>query len=141
MKAKYDALIANNTWTLVSYTANMHLVGCKWKFKIKYNSNCLIWRYEARLIAKGFQQTIRVNYFETFSLVVKAIVIKIVLCLVVHYSWDIQKIDINNAFLNADLEEQMYMHQPEDFITDCKDYKLVCKLNKALHRLKHTFEA
>lgn len=89
-------------------------------------------------MAKGFQQTPRVDYFETFNQVVKAATIKIILCLAVHFNWDIQQIDINNVFLNGDLEEQVYMYQPEGFMREEAEQKLVYKLNKALYGLKQT---
>lgn len=135
MKTEYDALLANKTWTLVPYDNQMTLVDNKWVFGVKYNMDGNIQRYKARLVAKGFQQTPGVNYFKTFAPVVKPCTIRIIITLAVHYNWKIQEIDINNAFLNGDLAETMYMTQPTGFIDSTKPVH-VCKLNKALHGLK-----
>ena len=92
-------------------------------------------KYKARLVAKGFQQTPGVDFSETFSLVVKASAIRIVFTLAVSRGWDIQQIDINNAFLNGDLDEEVFMSQPDGFVDQAKP-TYVCKLHKALYGLK-----
>ena len=71
MKEKYDALIRNGTWTLVPRQANHQVVENKWIYIIKYNTNGSVAKYKARLVAKGFQQAAGVNYFETFSPIIK----------------------------------------------------------------------
>lgn len=103
MKYVYNALISNNTWTLVPHTSKMYLVGYEQVFTVKYNPDGTIQRYKSRLVAKGFQRITKVDYFETFSSVVKAATIT--LSLTVHFGQDVQQIDINNVFLNRDLEE------------------------------------
>ena len=84
--------------------------------RIKYKADGTLDKYKARLVAKGFQQTLGVDYFETFSPVVKHATIRLIFTLVVTHHWDIQHIDVNNAFLNGDLEETVYMAQPEGFV-------------------------
>jgi len=91
-----------------------HAIGCKWVFRIKQNHEGSINKYKARLVAKGFHQKHGFDYTETFSPVVKP--------------------DINNAFLNGLLEEEVYMVQPLGFVST--DSTLVCKLRKALYGLK-----
>ena len=73
-------------------------------------------RCKARLVAKGFQQTPGIDFSETFSPVIKAPTIRIVFTLTVSRGWDIQQIDINNTFLNGDLQEDVYMTQSEGFV-------------------------
>ena len=92
-------------------------------------------KYKARLVAKGFQQTPGVDFFETFSSVVKASTIRIIFTLAVSRGWDIQQIDINNAFLNGDLHEEVFMSQPDGFVDQAKP-TYACKLHKALYGLK-----
>jgi histone deacetylase 1/2 len=52
MKEEYDALIRNNTWTLVAPLAHKHPIGCKWVLRVKENPDGTIHKYKARLVAK-----------------------------------------------------------------------------------------
>ena len=110
--------------------------GNKWIYRVKQNSNGSINKYKARLVAKGFLQTEMVYYQETFSLVVKAATIRIILSLVVINNWKLRQVDINNAFLNGELSETIYMPQPESF-ENSEHPNYVCKLKNDLYGLKH----
>ena len=113
----------------------MKIVDNKWIFRIKYHADGSIQRYKARLVAKGFQQTPDVDFVETFSPVIKPCTIRVIFTLAAAYNWDIQQVDVNNAFLNGDLQEVVYMNQPTSFVNAAKlDH--VCKLQKALFGLK-----
>ena len=97
-------------------------------------------KYKARLVAKGFQQIMGVNCFETFSPVTKPATVRVVLSLAVMSNWKIRQIDVNNAFLNGELSEEVFMDQLEGFISAEKpDY--VCKLHKSLYGLKQASRA
>ena len=135
MVEEHTALLKNNTWTLVPFSEGMHVVDNKWIFRLKYNPDGSIQRYKARLVAKGFQQTAGIDFNETFSPVIKPCTIRVILTLAASYNWDIQQIDINNAFLNGDLQEVVFMSQPEGFV-DSQFPHHVCRLNKALYGLK-----
>ncbi|KAM6588273.1 hypothetical protein CsatA_010878 [Cannabis sativa] len=135
MTNEYYALQRNNTWVLVPYVDGMQVVQNKWLFRPKMNKDGTIERLKARLVAKGFQQTEGVDYFDTFSPVVKPSTIRIMFTLAVTNNWDIQQVDINNAFLNGDLKETVYMQQPKGF-EDSEHPTHVCKLQKALYGLK-----
>ncbi|WVZ23444.1 hypothetical protein V8G54_001988 [Vigna mungo] len=112
MQAEFDALHRNNTWELVSRSSTQNLVGCKWVFRIKRHLDCSIDRYKARLVAKGFHQRPGWDYTKTFSPVVKPVTIRIVLTLAVRQGWSIRQLDVNNAFLQGTLEEEVFMLQP-----------------------------
>ncbi|WJZ87309.1 hypothetical protein VitviT2T_006700 [Vitis vinifera] len=71
MKTEYDALLTNSTWTLVPKPVNTRIISCKWIYKLKLKANGSIDRFKAYLVAKGFNQTYGIDYFETFCLVVK----------------------------------------------------------------------
>ncbi|KAK2420319.1 putative mitochondrial protein [Trifolium repens] len=134
MKEEYDALLRNKTWTLVPPPTHKQPIGCKWVFRVKENPDGTIQKHKAKLVAKGFHQQAGTDFSETFSPVVKPVTVKTVLTLAVTNRWPIQQIDVNNAFLNGILEEEVYMQQPQGF--EVSDKTLVCKLNKALYGLK-----
>ena len=86
------------THTLVPLPHNRRAVDCKWVFHIK-----------ARLVANGFHQVHGLDYNETFSPVVKAVTIRLILTLAFSHHWDLHQLDVNNAFLNGLLDETAYM--------------------------------
>lgn len=138
MQEKFDALICNETWELVSPQLDKKIVGCKWVFKIKRNSYGSILRYKAWLVAKGFHQSADIDYIETFSPVVKPITVRVLLTLTISKGWILR--DINNVFLHGLLNETIFMEQPHGFITS-SSRPLVCKLKKALYSLKQAHRA
>ena len=103
MREEIDALKRNKTWTLVPFSSSYNLVGNKWVYKIKYNADGTFQRCKARLVAKGFMQTPGIDFSETFSPVIKASTIKVILTIVVSKDWTVRQLDINNAFLNGQL--------------------------------------
>jgi histone deacetylase 1/2 len=134
MQLEYKALMENKTWSLVPLPPHKKAIGCKWVFRVKENADGTVNKYKARLVAKGFAQTTGFDFTETFSPVIKPVTIRIILTLAVTYKWPVQQIDINNAFLNGVLQEEVYMHQPAGF--ENSDKSLVCKLHKSLYGLK-----
>ena len=92
------------------------MVGCKWVFKLKHNSDRSINRYKARLVAKGFHNQYRVDFEETFSPVIKPLTVKIILSLAVQFNWPLRQLDVSNAFLHGFLREEVYMMQPPDYV-------------------------
>ena len=95
----------------------------------------LLDRYKARLVAKGFQQVLGSDYFDTFSQVVEPSTIHIISTLAVTNNWPIQHIDVNNAFLNGDLHETVFMAQTKGYV-DASKPDHVFRLHKALYGLK-----
>jgi hypothetical protein len=113
----------------------MNIVGAKWVFRIKRNADGSIERYKARLVAKGFHQQEGIDYFETYSPVVKPITIRTVLSLAISAGWYIKQVDVSNAFLHGHLQETVYMSQPPVFVNPMYP-DAVCLLKKALYGLK-----
>ena len=109
MEDEYNALMKNKTWTLIPNSQNYKLVGKKWVYRVKENPDGTINKFKARPVAKGFLQTPGVDFKEIFSPVVNAATIIIVLTLAVNNDWKLRQVDINNAFLNGELTETVYM--------------------------------
>ena len=90
-------------------------VGCKWVFTVKYNLVGSLERYKARLVAKGFNQTYDIDYSETFASIAKLNTVRVLLSIASNLDWPLQQLDVKNAFLNGDLEEEVYMDSPPGF--------------------------
>ncbi|GKC28002.1 ribonuclease H-like domain-containing protein [Tanacetum coccineum] len=116
MYDEYNALVKNGTWLLVPRPAGVNMVRSMWLFKHKFHADGTLSRYKARLVANGSSQQLGVDFDETFSLVVKPATIRTVLSLAVSRQWPIHQLDVKNAFLNGDLSETVYMHQPPGFV-------------------------
>lgn len=124
----------NNVWSLEPLPEGTKAVGNRWVFKTKLNTDGSV-LYKARLVAKGFTQTYGVDYFETFAPVVRRTTLRILFSTAVNYDLMIDHLDVKTAFLNGDLDETVYMSQPEGFVVEGKEH-MVCKLNKAVYGLK-----
>nr|KYP67571.1 Retrovirus-related Pol polyprotein from transposon TNT 1-94 [Cajanus cajan] len=134
MQAEHNTLLHNGTWSLVPLPPNRTPIGCKWVFRVKENLDATVHKYKARLVAKGFHQQFGYDYNETFSPVIKPVTVRLILTLVLTHRWPLKQLDVNNAFLNGTLAEEVYMTQPTGF--ESSDKTLVCRLHKAIYGLK-----
>lgn len=89
MKLEFEALQQNHTWSLVPSTPNMHVVGSKWICKVKYKSDGSIDKHKAMLVAQGFTQTLGLDFFDTFSLVIKPAIVRIILSIAATLDWPV----------------------------------------------------
>ncbi|CAE5959206.1 unnamed protein product [Arabidopsis arenosa] len=135
MSEEFDAQLRNFTWSLVPPAPNQNIIGTKWIFKLKYQPDGSIHRHKARLVAKGYNQLKGIDYNETFSPVIKATTIRVVLQTAVSCDWPIKQLDVNNPFLQGTLTEEVYITQPQGFV-DVNKPNHVCRLHKALYGLK-----
>ncbi|KAL5569566.1 hypothetical protein UlMin_026141 [Ulmus minor] len=133
-------MAANQTWSLTILPKDKHSIGCKWIYKIKYKSNGSVDCYKARLVAKGYTQQEGLDFIETFSPVAKLVTVKVLLALTASQKWHLVQLDVNNAFLNGDLFEEVYMDVPLVYNskgeTISAKNKLVCRLHKSIYGLK-----
>ncbi|RVW62261.1 Retrovirus-related Pol polyprotein from transposon RE1 [Vitis vinifera] len=110
-----DALEKNGTWTITDLPVGKRPVGCKWIFTIKYKADGSVERFKARLVARGFTQSYGIDYQETFCSCCKTEHYQDPSLISCQSRWCLQQLDIKNAFLNGDLEEEVYMEIPPGF--------------------------
>ena len=128
------SLLANNTWELVELPPGAKPITAKWVFKIKRGPNGEVERYKARLVARGFEQREGVDYQEVFAPTSKQATLRALLSLAAVNDLEVVHLDVKTAFLNGDLEEEIYMVQPEGYEEGGRN--IVCRLRKALYGLK-----
>ncbi len=116
MNEEMESLYKNGTWTLVTPPKGKKIVGCKWVFKKKEGTSGFEdARFKTRLVAKGYSQVQGVDFNDVFSPVVKHSSIRVLLALVAMFDLELEQLDVKTAFLHGDLDEQIYMKQPEGF--------------------------
>ncbi|UYV72725.1 hypothetical protein LAZ67_10000411, partial [Cordylochernes scorpioides] len=118
MDEEIDALNKNKTWTLERLADGHKPIGCKWVYKIKTESDGTIQRFKARLVAKGYSQIKNVDNFDTFSPVVRYDSLRILLSHAASERMFLKQFDVKTAFLNGELEELVYLEQPEGYKRD-----------------------
>jgi hypothetical protein len=133
MKEEMDSLENNQTWDLVQFPAGKRALQNKWVYKLKEEDGGEK-RYTARLVVKGFAQNKGIDFDEIFYPVVKMTSIRTILSLVAVAYLHLEQLDVKIAFLHGDLEEEIYMQQPQGYEVKGKN-NLVCRLKKILYVL------
>ena len=135
MKEEMSSLMENKTWAYEQLPARRKAIRCKWVFKIKVKADGSLDKYKARLVAKGYSQKEGIDYKETYAPVAKLTSVRSLLGVAAMHNLEIHQMDVKTAFLNGDLEEEMFMEQPEGF-KDRGTQGKVCKLVKSLYGQK-----
>jgi hypothetical protein len=140
MDEELDQIEKNDTWELVPRPKNKNVintkwVSTKWVFRKKLNEDGQVTRNKARLACKGYAQIEGIDFEETFAPVARMETIHLLLAYACSKNVKVYQMDIKSTFLNGELEEEVYIKQPEGFqLSENTDY--VCKLKKALYGLK-----
>jgi hypothetical protein len=93
-----------------------HAVGLKWGFKVKRDEQGAVIRHKAWLLVKGYSQRQGVDYEEVFAHVAELEVVRLMLALSAHEEWEIHHMDVKSAFLNGDLNEEVFVLEPPGFV-------------------------
>ena len=133
--SEYESLLKNKTFELVPLPPGKNVVNNGWVFKAKPDANGNVSRFKARLVAKGFTQEYGIDYEEIYAPVAHDRSIKTILSLVNAMDLELHQMDVKTAFLNGELDTEIFMRQPEGYV-DPNNPDLVCRLNKGLYGLK-----
>lgn len=116
-------------------TSNVNVVSSRWTYRFKHDNLRHVEKFKAWLVTQGFSQIPGLDYNEMYSLTIRFTSIRLILALACHYNLEMHHINVKGAYLNGNLDEDVYMHQPEGFIEEGME-ALVCKLNKGIYSLK-----
>jgi hypothetical protein len=132
MESEIKSIRANETWDLVELPQNRKELPCKWIYRLKQVSGP---KFKARIVAKGFRQEYGVDFDEVFSPFVKMTTLRFLLGVVAIEDLELLQLDVKTAFLHGDLNEEIYMEQPQGFVSPGREH-LLCRLRKSLYGLK-----
>jgi hypothetical protein len=135
MVEEMESLHKNETWDLVKLPSVRKHVSRKWVFKKKMNATGQVEKFKALLVVTGYSQVEGVDFGEVFSPITKLTSIRVLMSLASTFDLEIEKMDMKTTFLHGDLEDEIYMKQPEGFVVKGKKY-LVCKIKRSLYGLK-----
>jgi hypothetical protein len=127
MEEELKSMSSNKVWDLIKIPDGVKPIGCKWVYEVKRDSKGNIDKFKAILVAKGYTHVEGKDYNETFSPVSTKDSFRIVMALVAYFDMELHQMNVKNAFLNGDLDETIYMAQPEGFAIKGKEH-MGCRL-------------
>jgi hypothetical protein len=125
MMEELSSIKENKTWSLVDLPRGHKAISLKWVFKLKHDEQRRVVKHKARLIAKGYVQRQGVDFEEVFAPVARMESVRVMLAVVAHHGWTIHHMDVKSAFLNGDLAEEVYVHQPPGFVAKESEKKVL----------------
>lgn len=124
------ALDENETFKLTVLPPDRKAIGGKWVYSIKSGPNGED-KYKARYVAKGYSQIPDIDYFETFSPTARITSIRALIQYAVQNNLMVHQMDVKSAFLNAEIDCELFVEQPEGYeVTSKSGKRLVLKLKK-----------
>ena len=135
MESELESIEKNKTWVLTELPPGHRAIGLKWVYKIKRDANGVITKYKTRLVAKGYVQKQGIDFEEAFAPVTRLETVRLLLALAARNGWVVHHLDVKSAFLNGDIQEEVYVKQPQGYEKKNEEYK-VYKLLKALYGLR-----
>lgn len=102
----------NSTWDLVPRPPRSNMFCPKWVFRTKFHADGSFGKFKSRVVAQGYTQVVRLDYFATFSPVVKASTVHIIVSLDILHKWPLHQLDVKNTYLNGHLSDTTYIEQP-----------------------------
>lgn len=136
MALEFNALERNHTWDITDLPPNRRALGCQWVYRTKYKSDGTKERDKARLVVLGNHQEFGVDFTDTFAPVAKLATVRVLLSVAVARGWQVDQLDVNNAFLHGELTDEIYMKIPPGY-THLYPGK-VCRLRKSLYGLRQS---
>lgn len=115
MAEELTALEANKTWVIQPLLTRKRTIGFRWLYKVEYEADGSLSRYKACLVAQGFTQQAGVDFVDTFSPEAKLTKVRTLLSIAAQKQWHLLQLDINNALLNRDLNEEVFMQLPKGY--------------------------
>ncbi|CAK9816458.1 Retrovirus-related Pol polyprotein from transposon TNT 1-94 [Anthophora quadrimaculata] len=137
MTVEYQTLMKNGTWSLVPRPKDKKILTNRWVFKTKHNNDGSLNKYKARLVARGHTQQRGIDYQEIFAPVARYEIIRTLLATAANYEMHVHHMDVVSAYVQGDLNDEIYMEQPEAFEKRGEE-DMVCKLIKPLYGLKQS---
>lgn len=135
-KAAWESELASlrksGTWVVEKVPEKRNIVGCRWLFRKKEDG-----RFKVRLVAKGYSQEPGTDFNETFAPVAKFTTLRVILALVAENDWELHSMDVKTAFLNGELEEEIFMEYPEG-VEEKPEPGYACRLLKAIYGLRQS---
>ncbi|GJT27800.1 zinc finger, CCHC-type containing protein [Tanacetum coccineum] len=128
-----DSIMGNNTWVLTDLPPRCRPLGCKWIFKRKLKVDGTIEKFMERLVIQDFKQKSGIDYFDTYAPVARISTIRLLIAMTSIHSLIIHEMDVKTAFLNGELEEEIYMNQPLGFILPGNENKLLVSMGEFMH--------
>jgi hypothetical protein len=134
MTEEHQSILKNDAWDVVPRPEGKSVVTSKWIYKIKHAIDGSIEKYKEKFVARGFSQVEGVDYDDTSAPVARYTSIRSIIALATSMGWKLHQMDVNTTFLNGEIDEEVYIEQPEVFVVH-NERSHVWSLKKALYGL------